>query len=359
MPLFGPRYAVLLAFALSACGSDEATGRSDSPAAVEPCTPDTCVPETLAAGLYMPGAIAVDDTNVYYSDQTSVVAIPLAGGAPLSLAPGQGLPTSLALEDGRLYWTNFTEGTVRSVPVAGGTSTVLVSGQSYPQFVAVAAGEVYWVNSPGYPDTVSVVPQEGGETVILYSTSNSIDSIAADASGAYFTVGGDPGSPDAGMLVHASPSGDEIVTLADEQSSPHDVVVRDGQLYWVTGEQLNEQTLLTMPATGGTPTALATALGISALAVDDSDAYFATAATNPDPNGSLSWLPLAGGEPNVLVAGVSLVSGIALDRDFVYWIDAGPLLEQFAGTVMRVRKSRPTSSARPQSQPLASLRLAP
>lgn len=346
MPLYGPRYAVLLAFALSACGSDEATGRSDSPAAVEPCTPETCVPETLAAGLYMPGAIAVDDTNAYYSDQTSVVAIPLAGGAPLSLAPGQGLPTSLALEDGRLYWTNFTEGTVRSVPVAGGTSTVLVSGQSYPQFVAVAGADVYWVNSPGYPDAVSVVPRDESEPSVLYSTSNGISSIAADASGAYFTVGADPGSPETGMLVHASPSGDEIVTLAEGQASPRGVALRDGQVYWVTGEQLSEQTLFTMPAIGGTPTALITVLGLSGFAVDRSDIYFATAATSQDANGSLSRLPLVGGEPNVLVAGVSLVSGIALDRDFVYWIDAGPLLEQFAGTVMRVRKSSPTSSAR-------------
>jgi len=36
---------------------------------------------------------------------------------------------------------------------------------------------------------------------------------------------------------------------------------------------------------------------------------------------------------------VSLVFGIALARDSVYWVDAGPLLEPFAGTVMRIRKS--------------------
>ncbi len=344
MPPYRPRHAILFAFALTACGRDEATGRADSTSASEPCTPDTCVPDTLAAGLYMPAAIAVDDTNVYYSDQTSVVALPLAGGAPLSLASGQGLPTSLALDAGRLYWTNFTEGTLRAVSVAGSSSTVLVSGQSYPQFVAVAGGEVYWVNSPGYPDSVSVVAQDGGEPSVLYSTANSIASIAADASGAYFTVGGDPSSPESGALMHVSPAGDEIVTLADGQSSPRDVAVRDGQIYWVTGEQLSEQTLLRMPATGGTPTALVTSAGIGGLAVDASSTYFATASTSLDPNGSLSWLPLVGGEPSVLVAGVSLVSGIALDRDFVYWLDAGPLLEQFAGTVMRVRKSSPTSS---------------
>src|SRR4051812_5437721 len=133
MPRFVPSHALLLAFALTACGRDEATGRADSPSASDPCTPDTCVPETLTAGLYMPAAVAVADSSVYYCDQTSVVALPLAGGAALSLATEQGLPTSLALEEGRLYWTNFTEGMLRSVSVAGGSSTALVSGQSYPQ----------------------------------------------------------------------------------------------------------------------------------------------------------------------------------------------------------------------------------
>jgi hypothetical protein len=341
MPLSLLRRALLLALALTACGRDEATGRADSPPAPEPCTPDTCVPETLTEGLYMPAAIEVDDSNVYYCDETSVIALPLAGGASTSLVSGQGLPTSLALEDARLYWTNFTEGTVRSVPVAGGTSTVLASGQSYPQFVAVAGGRVYWVNAPGYPDSVSVVPRDGGDPVVLYSTSNGISSIAADASGAYFTVGGDSGSPDGGALMHASASSDELVTLTDGQVSPRDVTVRDEQLYWVTGEQLSEQTILTMPATGGTPTALVTAVGITALAVDRSVVYFATASTSADANGELSRVPLAGGEPSVLVDGVTLVSSIALDDDFVYWADTGPLLEQFAGNVMRVRKSNP------------------
>src|SRR6185369_10792454 len=235
------RLAVLLACGLTACGSDEATGSARPPAAFEPCTPDTCVPETLADGLYSPQGIVVDATSAYYIDQTSVVAIPLQGGAPVSLASGQGLPTSLALEGEALYFTNFTEGTVKRVPVEGGTPTVLVSGQSYPQFVALAGGNVYWVTSSGDPDTVSVVPEAGGEPVVLYASSNAIGSIAADASGAYFTVAGDPDSPDAGILVRASPSGDELVTLADGQSLPRDLAVHDGRVYWVTGATLDEQ----------------------------------------------------------------------------------------------------------------------
>jgi hypothetical protein len=107
----------------------------------------------------------------------------------------------------------------------------------------------------------------------------------------------------------------------------------------VTGAQVDEQALLTVPTHGGTPTALLTMVGVDELAVDRTGIYFATTTTTQDPNGSLSWLPLAGGEPTVLVGGVSLVFGIALDPDFVYWVDNGPLLEPFQGTVMRVRKS--------------------
>ncbi len=328
-----------LTLALGGCGSDEAVGKRSPPAALDPCTPETCEPQTLVEGLSFPVAIVVDDVRAYFLDQNDVLAVPLGGGSVESVAMGQGLPTSLALDADYLYWTNFTEGTIRRTPSDGETPEELVSGLSYPQALAVAGGNVYWVNSPGYPDSVWVMKLDGAEPTVLYTGSSEITSIAADGRGAYFSEAGDPETPGTGRLQSASPAGDEVVTLADDLASPRSVTVLDGSLYWVTGDSADTQALWTMPTSGGTPTALLEGIGVDELAVDASGIFFATTTTAFEPNGALSHLPLAGGEPTLMVAGVAQSFGIALARDFVYWVDAGPLLSVFEGTLMRVPKS--------------------
>ncbi len=69
-------------------------------------------PFTLVSG-GAPQGIAVDGVHVYWTDSQSqsVTEVPLAGGAPTSVAEGQVAPVAIAVDDTSVYWTTLAEGT--------------------------------------------------------------------------------------------------------------------------------------------------------------------------------------------------------------------------------------------------------
>jgi hypothetical protein len=53
------------------------------------------------------GAIAVDETYVYWTDSTDTVSkVPIAGGEPTPIATGQKSPFGIAADAKYVYWTN-------------------------------------------------------------------------------------------------------------------------------------------------------------------------------------------------------------------------------------------------------------
>jgi hypothetical protein len=73
-----------------------------------------------------------------------VVALPLSGGAAVTLASGQSNVWSIATDGVNVYWTDYIAGTVMEVSIGGGTPVTIASGQMHPYDIAVNASNVYW-----------------------------------------------------------------------------------------------------------------------------------------------------------------------------------------------------------------------
>jgi hypothetical protein len=109
--------------------------------------------ELIATASIGEGFIAVDGSGVYFTAEgdDAVMKAPLAGGSTVILASDQYDPRGIALDASNVYWTNYAYngwinndlGSVVSVPKAGGTPDVIASGLSYPTGIAVL-GSVYW-----------------------------------------------------------------------------------------------------------------------------------------------------------------------------------------------------------------------
>jgi hypothetical protein len=97
------------------------------------------------------GALAVDATNVYWSDATGVEACAVGGcnGQPTTLVAAP--PAYALVTDGKsLYFTDYNNGFVYECPNTGcAQPTILASGQSGPSNLAVDGANVYWANQGG------------------------------------------------------------------------------------------------------------------------------------------------------------------------------------------------------------------
>ena len=100
-----------------------------------------CGVTTLASGLVFPSTMALHGDTLYVTtlDQQGdapgtgrVVSVPLAGGAPVVLASGQGEARGIAADDSFVYWTS-SDGTVKKTPVGGGPIAVMAGDSGIPE----------------------------------------------------------------------------------------------------------------------------------------------------------------------------------------------------------------------------------
>ena len=79
-----------------------------------------------------------------------MMKLPIGGGAPVTLASAQPGPQHIAVDATNVYWTNIGSvddtGSVMAVAKEGGTPMALATAQRGPFGIAVDATNVYWTD---------------------------------------------------------------------------------------------------------------------------------------------------------------------------------------------------------------------
>jgi hypothetical protein len=146
---------------------------------------------TLVSGV-TPQVMTIDETSVYFTTNAGntgkVMRVPKSGGTPQTLAFEVTNEQGIAVDQSNVYWTN-TAGDVMRTAVDGGPLVPIAFLQADPVSVAVDSTSVYWANS-GPPGSVVKAPLDGGALTTIASGLQYPDGIAVDATSVYFTSGG-------------------------------------------------------------------------------------------------------------------------------------------------------------------------
>ena len=344
--------AITTCLAALACVDCSNTG---PPATNAPDANESGTITTLALGQSNPQGIAVDATNVYWTNSTttsnSVVKVPLNGGTPTTLASVQGsssdsgtsfvasVGSGIAVNATVVVWT--IGDAVFDMLLSGGAPTPLVSDNGNEPFaIAVDATNVYWVGD----GKVMKAPLGGGAATTLFAaaanTQAPFGGIAVDATSVYWTAILIANNPDGGSGQGASickvpiNGGGAFTTLASGYDGPYNSIAVDAtNVYWTTSPDIAPGiagTVMTASSNGGNSKILAMyQIGAASIAVDATNLYWTTSFDG------IMTMPIHGATPTTLAS--VQANGIAVDATSVYWT-VGANAPHNPGTVMKIAK---------------------
>jgi hypothetical protein len=268
------------------------------------CSKGLCEPEVLASGLYFASRIALDSTRVYWTSADGTInALPLAGGAMVTLAAGQDDPWDIAVDKAGVYWTDGGADTVMSAPLGGGMPTLLTEAGN-PLSIVVHGGYVYFTDTydkASNDEHVTRVPLPSGPSQVVGSTLGAW-AVAASDERAYW-------SDTASDTVWTAPvSGGTAMVLASGIVDPTDIEV-DSDAVYVVGLEATYR----IPLAGGAAEPLVWGAG-RGLAIDADHVYVGTA------DGRVLRAPKAGGAALALARTELYPYDMAVNDQYLYWV---------------------------------------
>jgi hypothetical protein len=310
------------------------------------CMGSACQPLSIAsvAPGNEVGSLAIYGGTVYwtfpgtsgngYADGAVDAASNAGSGVVTPIVKGQHYPWALAVDATNVYWTNFGNASVGAVMQAShaGTNVVpLATAQFDACGLQVDSLNVYWSavglcgSSDGGPvmcnnGTISAIPIGGGGSPIpIAAQQNSPFGVTASSAGVFWATNSllPPGDvfkfvPDAGTT-----------HIAGGQEQAQGIVLDDTNVYWATAgtpsaNYLDGTVVMAPLSAAGPMTSLASALtNPSGIAVDSVNVYWTSAVS---PGGAIMSVPIGGGaQPRVVAANQNQPRAIAVDATSIYW----------------------------------------
>ena len=157
-------------------------------------------------------SVAVDDTNVYWSDSTTnaVLEMPKSGGQVVTLVPDQFSVTGVATDSSFVYW--LADGSLYRISATGVTTPTTLAAATTtgtgPTPLVVHGGQVY------FPDTVGSrilsIFATGGTPIPFATDQPNVTALATDGTSLYWTTN----EPTGCALVKQPLAGGVPVTIA-------------------------------------------------------------------------------------------------------------------------------------------------
>jgi len=139
--------------------------------------------------------IAVDSNFVYWTEQTTglLKKVPTSGGSVTTLASGLSAPLRLAVDETRIYWIENSSGaglgSIKEISKNGGVVTTLAAGLDYPKDIAVDLNNIYW-SEAGTSTNNGAIKKIPKSALHIYSISGKIRSTINGLQGVTVTIGG-------------------------------------------------------------------------------------------------------------------------------------------------------------------------
>jgi hypothetical protein len=289
-------------------------------------------------------ALAADAEYLYWGEEliappqeSRLMRVPLAGGSATSLYAGLRRPRSIALAPGKVFLAeqDFADdaGQIVAVPRSGGGAEIIARTSSTPVRVATDGATVAWIDR----DSLDAAPVAGGIAVTLATAIDRPSDLAFDGSRIVWTERAGIGVR--GRVRTVPLAGGATQDLVPDASAPMRLLRSStGTLYWIQGhgwaqsEQSADWGIASLGTDGVMRSYLTGLTTPRSIAADRDNVYVAD-------GWFLKVIPRSAGPARRLAAAAYTILDVAVDGDYVYWIDDQPI-----AVVMRV----PTGGGSPQ-----------